>query len=282
MASEVIERIYVDIRKEMYEPLVPADWARKTLDTAKQYPNLDPIILGLVTNWRPITFTAAMPAAIVDMVTAFADSFSNTTVSESSITQFGQNAIAALTRAVPELVHDEGLRNKLRLKLMEISFAIHAVENTPVKYDPDWLWKQFMTVPQFQMMLWSSQRVAFTGFFNAYEATLVRLLKFAAGLDSLRVTQKREFNKTLRDTFGDDGRDKLWTNEKLNVARLVRHSLAHAAGHITTDLQDKNHGIDVIDGKLQIAAPDNHKLVALLQECVDYLIEKSIELPAFN
>ena len=63
MATEIVDRIFVDIRKEMYQPLMAEDWTRETLATAKQYPDLDPIILGLVSNWRPVTFTAAMPAA---------------------------------------------------------------------------------------------------------------------------------------------------------------------------------------------------------------------------
>ena len=282
MKKEIIGKIFVDDRKEMYSPLVAADWAGRTLNKSKNYPKLDPIIVDLLATWRPVTFTAAMPAAIVDMVAAFADSFSNSHVPEGSVTRVANNAMAALSRAIPELVEDGELRGRIQTKLLEIIIATKDVESTPIKYDSNWLWKQYMALPQFQMMLWSSQRVAFTGLYNAYEATLVRLAKNANQLESLRVTQKKEFNKCLRDLFGDDGRNHLWTNETLNSIRLVRHSLSHAAGSVTADLKSKKHGFMVIDGKIQILAKDNHKLIQVLCDCVDHMVEKAIQLPAFQ
>ena len=131
-------------------------------------------------------------------------------------------------------------------------------------------------------MLWSSQRVAFSAYYNAYENLLVRLAKTAAGLDSLRVTNKSDFNKCLREQFGDDGRDTCWTNSRINLFRLIRHSLSHAGGRLTDDLAKIKHNLHLIDGKIQITPVENILIVKTLQPCVDFLIERVSMHDAFR
>lgn len=283
MTTKPIETIFVDDRKELYQPLMASEWAEKTLDARTATPRISRLVGDFLVDWRSISMTAAMPATIVDLVISFAQGYTNSHTPDSSIVKYGQHALHGLRLVVPELTADPVLQRKIQEHLVDLLFKMRDVEeNVQLEYPADELWRGYLTVPQFQMMLWSSQRVAFSAYYNAYENLLVRFAKTAAGLDSLRVTNKSEFNKCLREQFGDDGRDKCWTNDKVNLFRVVRHSLSHAGGRLTDDLAKLKHGLHLIDGKIQITPVENHAVVRTLQSCVDVLIEKASIHQAFQ
>ena len=199
MKTKPIETIFVDDRRELYQPLIASEWAEQTLDSRNATPKIATIIGDFLVEWRSISMTAAMPAAIVDMVISFAHGYSNSHTPDSSIAKFGQHALHGLRLVVPDLTTDPVLQRKIQEHLVDLLIKMRDVEeNTQLEFPADELWRGYLTTPQFKMMLWSSQRVAFSAYYNAYENLLVRFVKTAAGLDSLRVNKKSEFNKCLQ------------------------------------------------------------------------------------
>ena len=283
MRTKPIETIFVDDRRELYQPAIASEWAEKTLDARNAAPKVAQVISDFLVEWRSISMTAAMPAAIVDMVISFAHGYSNSHTPDSSIAKFGQHALHGLRLVIPELTDDAVLQRKIQEHLVDLLVKIRDVEeNTQLQFSPDHLWQAYFAAPQFKLMLWSSQRVAFSAYYNAYENLLVRFAKLAAGLDSLRVTNKSDFNKCLREQFGEDCRDRCWTNSKINLFRLIRHSLSHAGGRLTSDLEKIKHELRLIDGKIQITPVENLSIVETIQPCVDFLIERASSHEAFQ
>ena len=99
---------------------------------------------------------------------------------------------------MPELVENSSLRARLVAELATIA-AEFRDRAAAVKHDypVEPIWAQFMSDTAFRISLWSSQRVAYVAFFNAYEAFLVDCVKRATGASSLR-TQSDDFKKGLR------------------------------------------------------------------------------------
>ena len=125
--KEPIGTVYVDTDRRLYKPLMSADWARETLALSKANPTIEEIILDFTMSWRSVSFTIAMPAEIVNMITGFADSFSNSHTPDTSIVALGQKAVSALSRGLPEICHDPDLVQKIRQRLIEILFRLRDV-----------------------------------------------------------------------------------------------------------------------------------------------------------
>ena len=142
------------------------------------------------------------------------------------------------------------------------------------------IWAEFMNDTAFRLSLWSSQRIAFVAFYNAYEVFLVDCLKMATGLTSLR-TQMEEFRKGLRNALRDDIADPCWFHPEINIARLVRHALSHNGGRQTSHLQKQKHGIKLIGEELQIVPEDNHRMLRRLRKAVEKVIEVTRDDPKF-
>ena len=133
------------------------------------------------------------------------------------------------------------------------------------------IWNEFLTQPAFQMSVWSSQRVSYVAFYNAYEAFLVDCAKLALGVGQLR-TNDKEFKEALRTGFSKDISIPCWTHNEMNVAKLVRHALSHANGRETADLKKQKHGIRLEKDVLQIVPHDNHKLLKRLRCGVEAVV----------
>ncbi|HTU19459.1 MAG TPA: hypothetical protein VMG10_15470 [Gemmataceae bacterium] len=142
------------------------------------------------------------------------------------------------------------------------------------------IWGDFLKQDALAMSVWSSQRVSYVAFYNAYEAFLVDCAKLALGVGHLRPTDK-DFKQALRSGFGKDISTPCWSHHEINNARLVRHALSHADGRETTDLKRQRHGVKVLDGKLQIVPHDNHNLLRLLRTGVEALVDATAADPRF-
>lgn len=275
------KEIFVDTCRENYRPCMPKAWAASIAEKSKVAPELDTIIIDLATAWRSISFTTAMPAKIVNLLIAFADSYVKTVTPESSIVNFGQAAIRSFVPTIPELVDNADLALRLQTEFVGVLHKLQAASNTTIEFSEDHLWQQYLELPQFQMMLWSSQRVGFIAFYNAYEACLVRILRTKFRLDRLRTTDG-EFGKRLQEFVGERGLSQCWGSSRMYQIREIRNALTHAGGREIETLKKAKHGIEVHKGELQIYAKDNHKLVEYLQKSVDLLVEQAKDSPEFQ
>lgn len=279
---------YVDMRFDAYSEFLPRDWCESTLDIAPQNSLLRQRILDLFFEWRGADSNARIPAAYVSSLRSFAESF---------IREYGQKfehldiALQIFASRLPPFVQTPLLLTTLANEFCQTAKQVRLInqQQCPTYSDED-LWNELVGIKDdeliesndantFRIALASSQRVSFVAFYNAYEHFLLNCVLDANHLASGRSGGK-EFKKNLTKAFGDELKTTCWTDPELNIFRLVRHSLTHAGGRITKDLNgvgfDKNpRKFHLVDGQVHIIADDNGRLMTVLRNCVLQLVEKA-------
>lgn len=260
---------------------MPDDWGENTIGTIPEGTVLKRLLLDLALAWRTASYTAQMPATSIRVMHAAAVGLAGFVSPDSSIVAYSEKIIAKLTRMVPELTENRALRTRLMesLATIAVEFRDRAAEvKTDFPIEP--IWAKFMNDMAFRLSLWSSQRIAFVAFYNAYEVFLVDCLKVATGLTSLR-TPMKEFRNGLRNAFREDIADPCWFHSEINIARLLRHALSHNGGRQTEDMKKQKHVIKLIGEDLQIVPEDNHRILRRLRKAVEKVIAVTRDDPKF-
>lgn len=274
--------LHMDRRLEVYEGFLPGEWVEKVSRAAESSPALDALMFDLALSWRTTAYTASMPSMLIKTVQGTSLGRSRAENSDFNIIQFGENILAKVSRSIPELVDDRGLRSRLMAELAKAADDFRAMRGQVEPHVPMGpIWDEFLGVDVFGMCVWSSQRLSFVAFFNAYESFLVQCVRYALDVPRLRATDDA-FKRALREEFSQDISYPCWTHAEVNNFRLLRHALSHAAGRETEDLKKQRHGVTIESGMLQIDAGDNHRLVRRLREGVDALVAVASQHPRFK
>jgi hypothetical protein len=271
--SEPLREIWIDNRMGQYEGYIPDDWAPKAFGPVKTGSALDNLLLDLLLGWRTTAYTAAMPATAIKVAQSTTLGYAKYVSPDGMVVAFAESILAKVSRKIPELVDDRRLRGNLMKELVTVADeyrAAHSAVTPEMPIEP--IWQEFLEQDAFRLSVWSSQRVSYVAFYNAYEAFLVDCAKLALGTTSLRATSD-EFKEALRTGFSKNIFTPCWSHHELNNARLVRHALSHADGRETADLKKQRHRVKVLDGKLQIVPHDNHNLLRRLRASVEAIVD---------
>ena len=228
--------------------------------------------MDLLLGWRTTAYTAAMPATAIKVAQSTTLGYAKYVSPDGMVVAFAESILAKVSRKIPELVDDRRLREDLMKELVTVADeyrAAHSAVTPQMPIEP--IWHQFLEQDAFRLSVWSSQRITYVAFYNAYEAFFVDCAKLALGATHLR-TNDQAFKDALRTGFCKDISTPCWSHHELNNARLVRHALSHADGRETADLKKQKHGVKILDGKLQIVPHDNHKLLRRLRTAVEALV----------
>jgi hypothetical protein len=284
MAEQPKRRISTYPGIKAYQEYMPDDWGEKLIGPIREGTILERLLLDLAVSWRSASYTAQMPATAIKAMHAAAIGRAKFVSPDTSIVAYSDAILAKLSRQVPELVENSGLRARIQAALVTVA-AEFRDQAAAVKddYPLEPIWAEFMNDTAFRISLWSSQRVAYVAFYNAYESFLVDCLKVGKGLSSLRSTDKKAFNDALRTALSKDISGPCWSHHEINIPRLVRHALSHNGGRITTDLKNipQKHGIEVIDDVLQIMPEDVHRMLRRLRKAVEEIVTATIGDPKF-
>lgn len=279
--ADPVRNIYIDNRMGQYEGYIPDDWAPKAFGPVQPGSALDNLLVDLLLGWRTTAYTASMPAIAIKVAQSTTLGYARYVSPDSMIVAHSEAIVAKVSRKVPELVDDRRLREALLKELVTVADELRAAHSGATPEMPiEPIWADFLEQDGFAMSVWSSQRVSYVAFYNAYEAFLVDCAKLALGVAQLRVTDKK-FREALRSGFGKDISSPCWSHHKINNARLVRHALSHADGRETADLKKQRHGLKVLEGKLQIVPHDNHNLLRRLRGGVEAIIAAVAADPRF-
>jgi hypothetical protein len=151
-------------------------------------------------------------------------------------------------------------------------------QSRPFIYDTSDVFKGFCKETEFQLFLWLLQRQCYSFLYFAYEFFLVCMYIKLTNAESYRIS--KESAKDFRAVFTEKGLvERCWTDPKINLARVCRHSIAHAGGRITRDLskqlKDTRLKDDVVieDGQIHVLPFQNVNLYKLLEERASEVIE---------
>ena len=273
MTKQPVSKILTEPDIKAYQDYLPDDWGERTVGKLPEGSVLERLVLDLGLSWRSASYTAQMPATSIKAMHAAALGRGKFVSPDSSIVSYSDKILSMLSQQVPDLVENRALRARIQSALVEVATqfrdqAAAVVDDFPI--EP--IWADFMNDWSFRLSLWSSQRIAFVAFYNAYEAFLVDCLKVGKGVSRLRTTEKPAFMDALRTALEMDIEGPCWSHHEINISRLVRHALSHNGGRVTEDLSKHRHGIELVDDMLQIMPKDIHRMICRLLVAVDKII----------
>lgn len=177
----------------------------------------------------------------------------------------------------------DDLSNMKRKKLKQVLKHIYeqladAVEQVRSGLTEEKIWALFMDQKEFKLCIWGSQRISYGALYYAYENFVRRCLALIVGENHAQQRDFKKFHRTFTEVYGPDLAQHCLADECVVTARHVRNSLVHHGGAETPELEGREHGIFVEDGRLQIMAPDVKALADVLKGRVLALAKETVGL----
>lgn len=146
-------------------------------------------------------------------------------------------------------------------------------------------WGFLIHTTEFRFSILGTQRSNYGSLFFAYEDFLSNVIRtkeqgYSSKKDKIKPAFARHFGTQLRDYC--------WTHDEIDLAMLVRHTLAHNGGRFRADLEKyKSRFVDVtgtktpmlqddlfllVDGKIQITPGNTRYLYGVLEARVSKIV----------
>lgn len=284
MADDILRKVYVHTTPDSYRNFLSDDWAARIDALTSPAPKLSALVLDVVLDWRAAAYAVSLPAMLPEQVKGYHDSFVNSGEINTTLLRLAEGICRKLVRRIPELTSDPALIRRLQTEIVNLGSDLEmAKSGTEIELPLDELWQEYIKLPAFYLGLWGSQRIGYVSIYNAYDNFVVEMVKLALSPPRCRSSEDG-FKKLFADAFGEPLKAKCWTDSRLNIARVARHALSHAAGRVTKELDDlrPKHSFVVEDGRIQITPDDTKHLYSLLKDCVYALAEKAVAMPQFR
>ncbi len=179
--------IRIDDRLESYQSFFDHAWSRN-LEQIAQHTKLDTPAFELSASWKGVANVRRMPWLMVDSIKNFGDSLLSAKM------PFPLEVLDMVVARIASTSKDNYFRhlstmqrNTLTKVIRESQDeAIKTREENPVTVNKEDLWKGLLQSTEIQLTLWMSEMTAYAGVYFAYEAFLIKSMKIALNLQSLR------------------------------------------------------------------------------------------------
>jgi hypothetical protein len=127
------------------------------------------------------------------------------------------------------------------------------------------LWESYKDKSEFISALGKNTENCFVALYCAYEDYLVNAMKCKLGKDHLRVTD-RDFASRMKYLVGSAVTQQCWHDNRIDVAREVRHCIVHNGGRPTPSLLKKKPLPTIEANNILVSPIELRNLYALLGE----------------
>jgi hypothetical protein len=275
--SDLAANIEFDNRLDAYRPFFDHEWV-KEFDALSVQSRVNPAAFSLILDWKGIGLVHRMPWLMIVSYKGLYEGFSETNP------DFWQR----LTQKFGEYVLQESKLSNMRKK--ELMEAVHRlgnqVEGEMVKavspLEPQVVWEKYLSMHEFPWSLWNSQKMAYAGLYYAYENFVQHVVGIGKRDDDYRAKRFDDLKKDFGSFFVDKDTEFCLTNDELDTIRLVRNSLTHDGGRLSSKLKNKKHGVRVSDGRLSIFPEDVKGLFDFLKVRASRIAILAKENPSFK
>jgi hypothetical protein len=160
-----------------------------------------------------------------------------------------------------------------------IEGALNAQSLVKVQMNLQKIWLEYQQVDEFKMALWMSEISAYCAVYFAYEVFLINSVKAATSLPSLRTKQLPD---EIEKLLGSSVSALCWKDEPIELARLIRHAVAHNGRKLTQNLTKYKHKLFLEGNEIVIMARDTTDLYNLLKERVLSFVSEAVKHPSFT
>ncbi len=273
--------LVLDERLEAYKTFFNHDWAQGILEAAKGT-KFDPAVHLLTVNLRAAANCHTLPWLMIKSMSNLWSGFLENH-------ELQANFINALAVELPKRMEGKISRMKQQEMGQVIRDLAASINNELAQHDyglsPESLWKDYLDKANYEWVfsIWGSQRLVFGGLFFAFESFVKDVVAIAEGNSNYKGYPWKTLVSDTKKHFGDEvGKDCL-EGDFIEITQLARHALAHNSGKETTKLKEASgHGLQVVDGLLQIQCPDNATLCKAIERRSLLLIQAAAKLPQFQ
>lgn len=256
-----------DPRIESYQQFFDENWASE-LGSLVEGTILDSPTLDLVRNWHAISNARALPWLMVQCLDrSLAQELEEVMpldirklkfIRENLLSQLEQSG----TKVRPmfrKKLHDALVALDKRADEVMVKAKRTVIENQSS------VWEAFLEEnTYFPTSLWALERICYCSLYYNYEYFLTECVRIKRNEPEYRMPRHEDFKDDFKAAFGVDCQQACWSDQKVVIARLARHSLVHNGGRLTPQLEKQPHGFLVNDGEIQVAAPHTTALFNLL------------------
>ena len=253
MPNGRIRQVHVVQEFEAYRDWFSDDWAKSFCDLTEPAATLSAPALGLVVESGAVAYAMSLPVVSIEQVRAYHDGVVNTGEVNSTLLRMMDGFTGKLARRIPGLNGDPEILRQVQREIVNIGATLEEKRAPTLEFPIETMWREYLKLPVYNLVLWGSQQNAFVSICNSYEHFLTELVRIALGLDECRTTPAKEFECRLHDAFGETLKENCWTTDEMQIARAARHALSHAGGGVTRELRKfKSHGFVEHDGRIHV------------------------------
>ncbi len=273
-----------------YEQFFDHDWCKRIFGLVNNSV-LKHAVDTLMVAWRSTNGVHLLPWLLVQSLREFAD---------------GEYKGSLQFRADYSGTVIKGICDKLEVRMPVLNFnqrmalrrvltdiereALHTLKTaqSQVRFDVERYWDFITHTSEFPFCILGSQRINYGALFFAYEDFLANTIRTKEAAYSSR---DNPIKVAFAKHFGDPLTDYCWNHDEVDLARLVRHALAHNGGRFAPPLDKyKARFVDatgttppllqgelfyVVDGKIQITPCNTKYLFGVLKDRVTRIVEES-------
>jgi hypothetical protein len=291
MSNEIVENACIDQNVFSYQKFFDNDWSKEMFELVENSP-LKKAFDSLIFAWRTANGAHLLPRLMAESLRSFAEGKHGgnlgfaASYSETLIKGFVNNLEA---RTHFNFSHDQ--RVAVRRALTQIEREARDSFKTAqaqVGFDINQYWNFLTNNNEFQFCILGIQRINYCSLFFAYEDFLANTIRTKVA----NYTSKPPSTITTAfpQHFGKLLADFCWSDAEVDLARLVRHAVAHNNGCFGTGLEKYRTRFDdatvtdspriyddrfiLIDGKIQITPRNTAYLFRVLKERVSRIVEQ--------
>ena len=290
MGNDVIDNVVIDPNLDSYEQFFDHAWCERMFEAVKNSP-LKEAVDGLMVAWRSANGAHLLPWLMVQSLRRFAEGEGDGSLRYRA--NYSGEVIKGIVNKLDKRMH-YSLKREQRATLKRVVAKIEeeAVQSlkaaqSQVEFPIAGYWDFLIHTPEFPFCILGTQRINYGSLFFAYEDFLANVIRTKEPTYS---SKKEQIKVAFATHFGTDLADFCWNHDDVDLAKLVRHALAHNGGRFGTDLEKyrarfveateitapllQGDKFNVVDGKIQITPCNTRHLFGILKERVTRIVEE--------
>lgn len=280
--NEIIDSIIIDESLESYDVFLENEWAEQVTKVSRHASKLEKFMLNLILDWRGISYTASLPSQIPKSLKNFHDSFVKLGKPNMELIEITETYSKRLTNEVEEIRSWPELRTKVQETLVRIGDdVLKGFQIAPIELNLEKIWKEYREINYIKFSIWSSQRICYKAFYDAYETFVLQCMRVVVRQPTYKI-RKNKIENDFIVHFGKPLYDQCWGDTKIKISRLTRHALSHTRGQITAELKKHDHGFELVNDVVQIKPKDLNDLYNVLKNSVLDLATKASSISQFS
>jgi hypothetical protein len=270
--DDFVGRIVYDNRLDSYKSFFDHPWAKRLSEFTKGT-RLDGAACDLCLDWKSAALTSRMPWLHVTSLSDFHDGYT------SGGPSVALKLLDALANRIPKEMASNLSRNRqreLQAIILRLKKDVDAVLGDTPALDPKKVWGNYLSIEEFGLSLWSSQRLCYAAVYYGYEDFLRRIVSEFGFAKKTHMSTK-DVAKGFEKIVGPAIAFACIFGPEITLARNVRNAIVHNGGRVTDEIMKSPVSFRTDGGRVQIMPEDTNALFHLLKERITVIADKILK-----